>query len=60
MTIRQYLQAQLVDELHLAISSVLLGAGERLFDGVDLPKLGYACTQHVASPAATHVVIARA
>jgi len=58
-TIRQYLQERLVDEMHLAISPVLLGSGERLFDGIDLPKLGYACTQHVATPAATHVVITR-
>lgn len=57
--IQQYLRLRLVDELHIAISPVLLGAGERLFAGVDLPALGYACTQHVASPLATHVVLAR-
>jgi dihydrofolate reductase len=59
-TIRQYLRERLVDEMHIAISPVLLGSGERLFDGIDLPKLGYACTQHVATPAATHIVLARA
>ncbi len=59
-TIRQYLQARLIDELHIAISPVLLGGGERLFDGVNLVALGYTCTQHVASQRATHVVLARA
>lgn len=58
--IQQYLRQRLVDELHIAISPVLLGRGERLFDGVDLPALGYTCTQHVATPRATHVVLARA
>jgi dihydrofolate reductase len=57
--IRQYLRRRLIDEMHLAISPVLLGSGERLFDGVDLPALGYTCTQHVASPLATHVVFTR-
>lgn len=59
-TIRQYLQARLIDELHLAISPVLLGSGERLFDGLNLAELGYTCTQHVASQRATHVVLTRA
>ena len=58
-TIQQYLRERLVDEMHIAIAPVLLGSGERLFDGVDLPALGYACTQHVASPLATHVVFTR-
>lgn len=58
-TIRQYLRVGLVDEIHVAIAPVLLGAGERLFEGIDLPALGYACTQHVASPNATHVVLTR-
>ena len=58
-TIRQYLRAGLVDEMHLAIAPVLLGAGERLFEGVDLRALGFACTRHVASERATHVVIQR-
>jgi riboflavin biosynthesis pyrimidine reductase len=58
-TIRQYLQARLIDELHLAISPVLLGAGERLFEGLHLPDLGYTCTQHVGSGRATHIVLTR-
>lgn len=57
--IQQYLRAGLVDELHLAISPVLLGRGERLLDGVDLRALGYTCIQHVASELATHVVLRR-
>ncbi len=55
-TVREYLRARLIDELHLAISPVLLGRGESLFAGIDLPKLGYRRTEHVATPAATHVV----
>lgn len=58
-TIRQYLEARLLDELHIAIAPVLLGRGEPLFGGLDLPSLGYACTQHVASPRATHVVLTK-
>ncbi len=58
-TIRQYLQAKLIDEMHVAISPVLLGAGEPLLSGLDLPKLGYAVSQHVTTPAATHLVIGR-
>jgi dihydrofolate reductase len=58
-TIRQYLRARLVDELHLAISPVLLGSGEHLLSGLDLPALGYQVTEHVASEAATHVVLER-
>lgn len=58
-TIRQYLQAGLIDELHLTISPVLLGLGEHLLGGIDLLKLGYRCTEHVASEKATHVVLAK-
>jgi len=56
-TIRQYLQAGLIDRMHLAISPVLLGRGEALLNGIDLPALGFACTEHHPSPNATHVVL---
>ena len=58
-TVRQYLQAGLVDELHLALSPTLLGQGEALLAGIDLVALGFKCTQHVASARATHVVLSR-
>jgi len=58
-TIRQYLTLGLVDEVHLAIAPVLLGRGEHLFAGLDLAKLGYRCTEHVATEDATHVVLVR-
>ncbi len=58
-TIRQYFRAALIDEIHLAISPVLLGSGEHLFAGIDAPKLGYECTEHVATANATHVVLTR-
>jgi dihydrofolate reductase len=56
-TVRRYLAAGLVDEMHLAITPALLGRGEHLLAGLDLPALGYRCVEHVASPAATHVVL---
>ena len=56
-TIREYLRAGLVDEMHLAISPVLLGSGESLFAGLDLPGLGFRCTEHVPTPSATHIVL---
>jgi dihydrofolate reductase len=58
-TVREYLVAGLVDEMHLAISPVLLGSGEHLLAGLDLPRLGYLRTEHVPTPNATHVVVAR-
>jgi dihydrofolate reductase len=58
-TVRQYLRAGLVDELHLAVSPVVLGQGEALFAGIDLPALGFSVTEHQASEHATHVVLAR-
>jgi dihydrofolate reductase len=58
-TVREYLVAGLVDELHLAISPVLLGRGEHLLAGIDAVRLGYRCTEHVATEKATHVVLAR-
>jgi dihydrofolate reductase len=58
-TIRQYLRAGLIDEMHLAVSPVLLGSGENLFAGLDLHELGYHVTEHTPSAAATHVVFRR-
>ena len=58
-TIQQSLRAGLIDDMHLAISPVLLGSGEHLFGGIDLAKLGYQCTEHVPTPNATHVILAR-
>jgi dihydrofolate reductase len=58
-TIRQCLQAGLVDAMHFAIAPVLLGSGENLLGGLDLPALGYACAEHVASAAATHVTLTK-
>jgi dihydrofolate reductase len=58
-TIRDYLREALVDEVHLAIAPVLLGSGEHLLGGINMPQLGYRCTEHVASANATHIVITR-
>ena len=58
-TVRQYLNAGLIDEMHLAISPVLLGRGEALLAGIDLPALGFACTRHIASPGATHMLLTK-
>ena len=55
--IRQYLRAGLIDELHLAIRPVLLGAGEALWAGIDLPALGYESVKSVAGERATHVFL---
>ena len=59
-TVRQYLEERLIDEMHLAISPVLLGSGEHLFADLDMLKLGYRCTGQVATADATHVMIGRA
>ena len=58
-TIRQYLRAGLIDEMHLAMSPVLLGAGESFFGDLDLPALGYECSELVASPSATHFIVTK-
>jgi dihydrofolate reductase len=59
-TIRQYLRAGLIDELHLAQSPVLLGEGEQLMSGLDLPSLGYRCASHTATANALHVILMKA
>jgi dihydrofolate reductase len=58
-TIRQYLEAGLVDEIHLAIAPALLGTGESLLTGIDLVQLGYRVSEHVVTAKATHVVLTR-
>jgi dihydrofolate reductase len=58
-TIRQYLKAGLIDEMHLAMSPVLLGEGEHLFSGIDLHQLGFKAVLTVAGENTTHVVIKR-
>ena len=58
-TIRQYLKAGLIDELHLALRPVLLGRGEALFAGLDLHALGYECKRSVVGKRATHVYLGR-
>ena len=59
-TVRQYLRAGLIDEMHLAVAPLLLGSGEHLLADIDLLALGYKCTSWVCSPKATHYTIARA
>lgn len=56
-TIRQYLRAGLIDEMHLAIVPIQLGSGENLFSGIDTLLLGYRCVEHVPTQNATHVVL---
>jgi len=58
-TIRQYLTLGAIDEAHLAISPVVLGKGESLFAGLDLPALGYTVGQQVLGENATHIVLTR-
>jgi dihydrofolate reductase len=58
-TIRQYLQAKLIDEMHLAFAPVVLGSGEHLLEHLNLPALGYKCTEHVPTARATHVVLTK-
>ncbi|AHX15162.1 deaminase/reductase [Dyella jiangningensis] len=56
-TVRQYLQAQLIDELHLAIRPMLLGSGENLFRDIDLRALGYECHRSMPGERAQHVFL---
>jgi dihydrofolate reductase len=56
-SVRQYLQARLIDEMHLAVRPVLLGKGENLFEGLDLPALGYEVAEEIKGERATHLII---
>src|SRR3954463_14083421 len=58
-TVRQYLQAGLIDQMHLAISPTLLGRGEALYPDIDLHAAGFRCTEHVATANAMHVVLSK-
>jgi len=57
--VRQYLQAGLIDEMHLPVRPILLGAGENLWDGIDMDSLGYECAEHVAGERANHIFVRR-
>ncbi len=56
-TIRQFLQAGYIDEMHLAFSPIFLGSGEHLFSGIDLPKLGFTESQKIYGENATHIIL---
>jgi dihydrofolate reductase len=58
-TIRQYLSARLVDQMHIVVTPVLLGGGERLLAGIELHRLGYEVSEYVPSEQATHVVLSK-
>jgi dihydrofolate reductase len=58
-TVRQYLEAGLIDEMHVAVSPVLLGAGASLPHGIDLPALGYRRTEYVSGGKAAHFIVAK-
>jgi len=57
--IRQYLNAKLIDEMHLVVSPIFLGSGESLFLNTDLTSLGYKCTEHAYTDNATHLIISK-
>lgn len=59
-TVRQFLEAGLIDEVHLAVRPVVLGEGERLFESLDVPALGYQVERHVMGERAMHVFLSRA
>ena len=56
-TVRQYLQAGLVDTIHLAVAPTFLGSGESLFYGIDLPALGFSITDRQVTDQATHLFL---
>ena len=59
-TVRQYLRERLIDELHVPLGPVLIGAGENLMQGLDLRALGYECHKSVAGERATHMFLRKA
>jgi len=58
-TIREFLRARLIDELHLVYAPVFLGSGEALLAGIDLTALGYALTAHATSASCLHVTVSK-
>src|SRR5215203_182963 len=56
-TVRQYLKARLIDELHLAMRPIFLGKGESIFEGIDLRELGYKVEESVPGERATHIIV---
>jgi len=58
-TVKQFLRAGLIDEMHLAVSPVILGSGENLFEGIDLPALGFKVLENVPSSKALHIRLAK-
>jgi dihydrofolate reductase len=58
-TIRQYLRARLIDDLHLAVRPILFGSGENLWNGIDMRALGYECASSIVGERATHVFLRR-
>ena len=58
-TVKEYLRARLVNDMHLAVAPVLLGKGENLFADIDLPTLGYRMSKRVSTPAATHLIVTK-
>ena len=58
-TVRQYLSSKLIDEMHIAISPIILGSGERLFEDVDLIELGYKCIKSTLTEKAMHVILTK-
>jgi dihydrofolate reductase len=58
-TIRQFLQAGCIDEMHFVVSPVFLGSGENLFSGIDIPKLGFNKIQRITGEGATHITLTK-
>ena len=56
-TVRQCLEARLIDEMHLAVRPIFMGRGENLFAGLDIPGLGYEIARTVQGERALHVFL---